>query len=56
MLDLYFLLELNLMMSFRNEDTHLWQIVFFFVFYSVCKTKQTDQSMNSIGDSVNGRC
>ena len=29
---------------------------FFFAFYSVCKTKQTDHCMNASGDSMNGCC
>ena len=34
--------------------TKVPQIGFFIVFYSVCKTKQTDHCMNAIGDSMNG--
>ena len=57
------------MISFRNEDmrltrsekteilgTKVSQFVFFFVFYSVCNTKQTDHGMNAFGDSMNWYC
>ena len=41
-------------MKTENLGTKVSQIDFFFVFYSVCKTKQTDHCMNAIGDSMNG--
>ena len=40
----------------ENLGTKDSQIGFFFVFYSVCKTKQTDHCMNALGDSMNGCC
>ena len=40
----------------ENLGTKVPQLGFFFVFYSVCKTKQTDHCMNAIGDSMNGCC
>ena len=42
----------------ENLGTKVSQIDFFFVFYSVCKTKQTYHCMNAIGGSMNasGSC
>ena len=39
-----------------NLGTKVLQICFFFVFYSVCKNKQTGHCMNATGDSKNGCC
>ena len=40
----------------ENLGTKVSQIGFFFVFYSVFKTKKTDHCMNASSDSMNGCC